>query len=757
MTILIIVESPSKCKKIESYLGSEYKCISSYGHFRCITGLKNVKINDTEITIDFDIIKGKEKQVQLLNKEIKKSTKVIIATDDDREGEAIGWHICDYFKLPLNTPRIIFHEVTKSALTKAVENPVILNMSMVNAQHCRQVLDLLVGYKISPVLWNYVSRTQNLSAGRCQTPALSLIYENQMLIENQEYNKIFTICGLFSSKNISFTCHHKFIKEDEILNFLNTSKNFVYNFELGKIVKVEKAPPKPFITSTLQQYTNTYFHYSPKETMSICQKLYENGYITYMRTDCAKYSQEFINYSNYYIKDNYGEEYNSNNLFCITLFDNKKSEGLAQEAHEAIRPTNIKTIDIDDKFSTKEKKIYKLIRDRTLQTMMADALYESYIMKIKAPLNSYYSNTFQNCLFLGWQIVEDKKEETFFHFFRNLSNNNIENNKIIAKETIQNLKTHINEGQMIQLLEKKGIGRPSTYASIVEKLQTRGYVKKENVNGKKIKTKEIVLDNNKIKETLKDSEFGKEKNRLILHPIGKTVYEFLYKYYNLLFKEEFTFEMEKELDDIKENKINYISSINRYNNFIVNLLKDQKKNLPVKEQQVINEKYSYVITKNGPCVTYKDVDNKTIFKNLKKNTNFETCLENSDNIEDYFQSSNDRNLGSYQNKDVIIKNGKYGYYIFYDDKNISIKHLEKKYDDIHLGDVIDLLYQDQKNINILREVNRDISIRKSKFGNYIFYQTEKMKKPKFIKIKDFSGDVLKCSKKEIENFVKTKI
>ena len=402
--------------------------------------------------------------------------------------------------------------------------------------------------------------------------------------------------------------------------------------------------------------------------------------------------------------------------------------------------------------------MYDIIRNRTLQTLMSNAVYESFNVKVPAPMKSYYSQTFQNPIFLGWQIIENKSQETYFHFFKNISCDNVNLNKVIAKETVSNLKGHLNEAQMIQVLEKKGIGRPSTFASIVDKLQSRGYVKKRNVNGKKIKTKEFILSNKKISQSEKDTEFGNEKNRLVIEPLGKTVHEFLSKYFDSLFKEEFTVQMERQLDEIKEQKINHIQCVNEYNNFIINLLKEQKKILPSKEDKIVNEKYNYVLTKYGPCLTYKDDENKTVFINLKKDTEYETCIENIDSIEEYFQNNIDINLGSYCNKDVIIKNGKYGYYISYNDKNISIKHIDKSYNEINLADVIDLLDNDNNtNQNILREVNKDISIRKSKYGNYIFYQTSQMKKPKFIKLKDFKLDIFKCDKREIEKFVKSKL
>jgi len=762
MTILIIVESPSKCKKIESFLGNNYKCISSYGHFRTLSSLKDITISNSQFQIQFDLDKAKLKNIKLMEKEIKKASKILLATDDDREGEAIAWHICDHFNLPLNTPRIIFHEITKNAIIKAVENPVTINMDMVYAQQTRQALDLLVGYKISPCLWTYISRNQGLSAGRCQTPALHLIYENQKKNECQEPEKVFQIHGLFTSKNILFQCVHSFKTKQEINDFMEKSKDYVYTIECGTMKQVKKVPPNPFITSTLQQYANSYAHYSPKETMSLCQKLYEAGYITYMRTDCAKYSKDFIFDGLKYIESEYGTDYKRTMINTISLQENKsKNNNLAQEAHEAIRPTNIKCNELDAKFSPKEKKMYQIIRNRTLMTLMANAHYESYVAKIQAPEKTYYSQTFQNLIFDGWQKIEKNETNPYFHYIQTLKND-INNNKIIAKETIHNIVSHINEAQMVQMLEKKGIGRPSTFSSIIDKIQTRGYVKKQNIVGKKYEIYEIIMEKNKIKEKQMEAEFGNEKNKLLLSPLGKSVIEFLYAYFQDLFNEQFTFEMEEKLDNIKNGEKNHIECSNDYNEFIKTLLKEQRKKMPKKENHSVNEKYDYVLTKFGPCLTYKE-DDKTHFINLKPQTDYETCVRNSDNLEILFaEKQATRNLGNYLELPVELKNGKYGAYISYNNNNISVKHLKKPYEEIHMGDIIDLLDTNESsdkptNPNMVRIVNDEISIRKSKYGNYIFYQTEKMKKPKFIKLKGFNENITTCSDSSIKKFVENSL
>ena len=769
MTTLIIVESPAKCKKIESYLGSGYKCIASCGHFRKLTSLKQIDIQNNTLSLKYDISSEKERNIKLMKSAISKADHILLATDDDREGESIAWHICDHFGLPITTERIIFHEITKTAILKAVSHTGQINMNMVRSQQSRQVLDLFVGYKISPCLWSHVSRKQNLSAGRCQTPALKLIYDNQQKIDNQVYDKTYTICGLFTSKNISFQCRHSFTTCDDIRSFMEESKTFQHTLSVGNTKQVKKLPPVPFITSTLQQHASSQHQYSPKDTMSMCQKLYEGGYITYMRTDCAKYSKDFVEDSIKFIDNEYGARYKRESLSAIVLNDDtntstndkknkqKDSNSLAQEAHEAIRPTNISTLILPESYSTKERKMYVIIRNRTLMTLMANAHYETCTCKITAPMDICYSQSFQNRVFDGWQIIEKTDVESYFHYIKTILPELVMN-KIHAKETILNLQNHLNEAQLVQMLEKRGIGRPSTFSSIIDKIQTRGYVKRQNVEGKEINVTEIVLENNKISKKDVNVVFGNEKNRLVLDPLGKIVVEFLYEYFEALFNEDFTMNMEKKLDGVKDGTTDYLVYLNEFDLFLNTLMKTQKELLPNKETYVINDKYSYIITKYGPCLTYKNDDNKVSFINLKSSVSYEMCLDQRDDLTSLQQPKKiERSLGEYQSKNVLLKNGRYGPYISYGDQTIALKDLDKKFDEIHMGDVIDMLDNTERavsgNPNIIREITSEISIRKSKFGNYIFYQTEQMKKPKFIKLKGFKPDIISCSKELIIKFV----
>ena len=355
---LVIVESPAKCKKIEEYLGNGYKCIASYGHIQNLATEFGLKCIDVENNFKptFSVLKEKERHISKMRSEIAKADEVILATDDDREGEGIAWHICQLFDLPINTTkRMIFHEITKTALQNAVANCGTLNIDLVNAQQARQVLDLLVGYIISPILWQKISRNSKtgLSAGRCQSPALRLVYDNQKDIESTPGKKAYNTTAYFTNKNILFTLNFNHNDETTMENFLEESVNHDHVITCQKPKVTTKNPPSPFTTSALQQSASSNYNISPKDTMKICQKLYEAGLITYMRTDSKCYSKEFIEKAKDYITNAYGDEYINKDVDKLSerneskpkkkpkKKDKEKDKVEAQEAHEAIRPTDI--------------------------------------------------------------------------------------------------------------------------------------------------------------------------------------------------------------------------------------------------------------------------------------------------------------------------------------------------------------------------------------------------------------------------------
>ena len=415
-TTLVIVESPAKCKKIEEYLGPGYKCVASYGHLRELPSLKIIdiehKFNPTYTIIDNAI---KKKQIEVLRKEIKNADEVILASDDDREGEKISFCVAQIFKLDINkTKRITFNEITESAIQNAIKNPRTINMDLVYAQQARQILDILVGFKVSPILWKFINNTKGkegaLSAGRCQTPALRLVYDNEEDIKGVEEKKVYNVTGYFTNSNLPFdlTPQGKFESEDTLTDFLDGSADFSHVYTCSKPVPILKKQPDPFTTSTLQQTASNELHYAPKETMRLCQSLYEGGYITYMRTDSKTYSQEFINSAKEYIIRNYEAKYINEHIDVLVSGSaakqnnneknnetkkkkSKKTEPqevketpAPQEAHEAIRPTNISLFELPETLDPKERRMYKLIWENTLESCMSPASFYSITANISA-------------------------------------------------------------------------------------------------------------------------------------------------------------------------------------------------------------------------------------------------------------------------------------------------------------------------------------------------------------------------------------
>ena len=770
---VVIVESPAKCKKIEGYLGPNYKCIASFGHIQELNGIKSIEI-DNNFKPNFNLLESKIQQINKIKTLLKNSKEVLIASDDDREGEAIGWHICQVFKLPLTTKRIIFHEITKPALERAVSNPTTLNMNIIHAQQARQVLDLLVGYKISPILWKNISRNSKdgLSAGRCQTPALRLVYDNQKDIDDSPGKKVYNTTGYFTKMNLGFSLNHNF----EIISFNSTTNNtmeqfleesvsFDHIYTCSKPKQTTKNPPTPFTTSSLQQKASSELNISPKDTMSICQKLYEAGFITYMRTDSTTFCLEFIEKASSFIKDKYGDTYLHTDVNRLSerkvekpkKKSNKKEEkeNNAQEAHEAIRPTDVTMEKIDDSFSSKEKRMYNLIWSVTVESCMSPALYNSISAKITAPMEQEYKYNSELVNFPGWKMVRGyEKENPEYQFLQTLKNNAIVNyNKITAKVSVKDLKSHYTEAKLIQLLEEKGIGRPSTFSTILEKIQERGYVKKDNIKGKKIKCVDYELVDDELAEMEDEREFGNEKNKLVVQPLGILVLEFLLKHYEKLFNYEYTKNMETDLDTIaKGDKIWH----NLCRECLTDIDECSKDLDGGGDKQIINidDNHVYMIGKYGPVIKKGDKDNAT-FLNVKKDIDLEKLKKGEYTLDEIVETkSGNKVIGKYKGNEVILKKGKFGNYITWGENKKSLNNIEKDVDELTMEDITKYIENTSAvNPSMIREINENTSIRKGKFGNYIFYKTHNMSKPKFIKLNKFKGDYNNCPIKELEDYV----
>ena len=749
-TTLVIVESPAKCKKIEEYLGQGYKCVATYGHLRTISSLKNINIaNNFEPTYSLlNESSIKKKQFEILQREIKKANDVILASDLDREGEMISYSIIELFDLPITTKRITFNEITQESITRSVLHPKTIDMNLVNAQKARQIVDILVGFKISPLLWKLIcapkGKDNSLSAGRCQTPALKLIYENQKEIDNSSKKKVYNTIGYFTNANLPFELNTQIEEDSQLLEFLNNSITFSHIYTCSLPIKKTTTSPEPFTTSRLQQTASNKLHLSPKETMQICQKLYEGGYITYMRTDSKVYSNEFMETVSKYIVKNYTEQYIKNQTMCY-----------AQEAHEAIRPTNIFLQDLPDEIESKSKKMYKLIWTNALESCMEDSTCWSLTATISAPsikssiesvTNSKikYSYTTELPDFLGWKIVENKlsRENKEFQYLSTIAKDSIVRyNKISSHITCKGVINHYTEARVVQLLEEKGIGRPSTFSYLIDKIQEKGYVKKKDCKGVEINCVDFELVDGNIQEIATKREFGNEKGKLIIQELGILVLELLENKCSELFNYEYTRTMEVLLDKIAKGETVWTDVCSTCNKEIDDLLatiKDESK-----YEIKIDDSNTYMIGKYGPivkCVEDKNGKQEVTFKTIKPDVDMSKIKTGECNINDIIEISKTKSIGQYQGNDVILRKGKFGLYASWGEKSKTLKELgNRPIENITFEEVTAILEKETDTCSgLIRKISNHLSIKTGAKGDYIFYKNQKMKKPLFFDIKKFS-------------------
>ena len=804
INVLVIVESPAKCKKIEEYLGPGYKVMASFGHLRMLDGLGSVDIahgfKPTYTMIQEPI---KLKQIEKLRSEIAKATDVILATDSDREGEAIAWHLCDMFGLSITgTKRIIFNEITEPALQFAIRNPTHLNMDLIYAQQARQILDLLVGFTITPFLWKCISKSKqnSLSAGRCQTPALKLIYENHLEILQSPGKFQYDTVGVFTNMNLRFNLNKQFLSKDVVLHFLEFCKTAIFRCSTTCPKKSIRKAPEPLTTSGLQQMASNELHMSPKETMKAAQQLYEGGYITYMRTDSKKYSSEFIAKTKQYIESTYGQQYISQNVDALasdikTNTNDKDKNNLVQEAHEAIRPVSIGITDTTDML-VKTQKLYKLIWTRTLESCMPSAQYNVITAKIQS--DPPFKEDNEECEFVykteqvsfaGWQIVkgttdvkgttEEKGETKAYQYFSLLKQNMlVVPKKIESKFNMVELKSHYSEARLVQLLEEKGIGRPSTFASLIDKIQEREYVSKQSVEGSKIECEDLLLTSEKkIIITSVKREFGNEKNKLVITPLGILVIEFLLKNFDTFFNYDYTRDMENALDLVATNKRQWASLCDECFMSLASVTKDLKEE--PKFSIKMDDTHTIIMGKFGPVIRRQVPDKvpdkvpsrsrqPVTFIPVKKDLDIVALQNQSEPIllEDVIDKTTVKSnglIGKYKGVDLFIKKGKYGIYAQWTIDGIetrSLKELDSKpIDQIEYIEVLRILEKDlvldpEKPVGFVRELSSTLSIRNGKFGDYIFYKKPRVKSPQFFKLKDFTGDARKCDKEVLLNWIK---
>jgi DNA topoisomerase-1 len=776
--ILVIVESPSKCRKIEKYLGPGYKVIATYGHIMKLNSLENIEIFNN-FNCNYDLISDKLENIELIRQYINDVPEVILACDNDREGEAICRSICRLFQLPLETTkRIIFTEITETAIQYAIRNPTIINMNLVNSQQAREVLDILVGFTISPILWSNITRRHktSLSAGRCQTPALRLVYDNYLEIKNSCSELRYKIFGTFTNLNLKFELNKEYKKPEEVKNFLELCKQYDFIYTGITTNETRRSPPEPLSTSRIQQIASNNLNLSPKDTMKYAQELYENGYITYMRTDCKKYSEEFINLMTRCIITTYSQEYLRENLNEYVKPIN------SDEPHEAIRPVNIdikkSQLENSSNISVKAIKLYELIWENTLQSCMSHSVYNIITCATSAPENNEFRHKIENNIFLGWETINNTKkcDTNIIYYIQNLRvNSSIPYKKIESEFMMKGKKSHLSEAALVNLLEEKGIGRPSTFASLIDKIQFRNYVEKKDIEGIEIKNYNYKLKQNIsiIEENEVSIIVGNEKNKLMITHLGIIVIEFIIEKMEELFNYEYTKNMELELDLIASgNKIWQTLCQSCYNNLdqiTRNINNVQSFSIKIDDNNsLIMGKYGPVIkvtNKYGKFSNFLKVRDDLDLDELRsKNVVIlEDVIENNTITKNTNTNKNTTDsIGKYKGKDLYVKKGKYGIYAQWGDERKSLKEefgSPTNLNNIKYLDVLRYLEKDDildrnKPPGFVKELTENISIRNGKWGDYIYYKKPRVKNPVFIPLKDFNENHRTCDKQILLNWLK---
>ena len=543
---LVIVESPAKAKTIEKYLGKDFQVLSSVGHIR-----KDTKVDvDNDFAVTYEIDPDHEKVVKELKKAAKSADTIWLATDEDREGESISWHLLEVLKLPQTTNRITFHEITESALKEAIAHPRTVDMNMVSSQQARQTLDMLVGYDLSGVVRRKVPGA--ISAGRVQSPALRLIVEREREIDDFNGKSGFKVTGTFKKGRSSFQANLEKSSEPKTEEDAKTflEKLSGQEFTVNSVEKSEgtKSGPTPFTTAALQIEANSKLGFSARTTMSAAQSLYQAGHITYHRTDSLNLSKQAIGQIAHYIEENFGKNY-----LHIRTFKTKSAG--AQEAHEAIRPTNIKKETAGK--TEYEKKLYNLIRTRTLATQMENAK----VAKTTVNLSHNFIAKGETIIFDGFLKVYGKSKD--LELPELTKGDIVKYTEIIAHQTFTKPPARYTEGSLVKKLEELGIGRPSTYASIMSAIQTRGYVEKGESEGHPHDVIEYVLTDSVSKQIVQEKT-GATKGKLVPTPVGELVSDFLSQNFDQIVDYDFTANIEEDLDKIAENKLERVKMLKNF-------------------------------------------------------------------------------------------------------------------------------------------------------------------------------------------------
>ncbi len=537
---LVIVESPAKAHTIEKYLGKDFTVLASVGHIR-----KDTKVDKNTFDVTYEVDPGHKSVITDLKKAAKDADKIWLATDEDREGEAISWHLCEVLKLPKDTARITFHEITKSALEEAIKNPRTVDMNMVASQQARQTLDMLVGFDLSGIVRKKVPGA--ISAGRVQSPALRLIVEREQAIEKFASKYSFKVSGDFG---FDAKLDHEFESEEDARKFLEQLIGANYKVNAIDNTPGVRKPAPPFTTASMQIEANSKLGFSTRTTMQAAQSLYQAGMITYHRTDSLNLSKQAIASMASYVENNYGKEY-------LKVRNFKTKDASAQEAHEAIRPTDINR-EVAGK-TDYEKRLYALIRARALATQMADAKIETTTITITTPTPHVFVGKGDVVTFDGFLKVHGRVKENELPKLH--VGDSVEAESIIAHQTYAKPQARYTEGSLVKKLEELGIGRPSTYATIMTAIQARGYVVKGESDGEERQVTELRLKDNNISSEIVTEKFGANKGKLIPTPIGELISAFLTDNFKNIVDYKFTANIEKDLDLIADAKLDRVKML----------------------------------------------------------------------------------------------------------------------------------------------------------------------------------------------------
>lgn len=739
---LVIVESPAKAKTIEKFLGKDYKVMSSYGHIR------DLKKKDLGVDIEhnykplYEIPADKKKVVSELKAAAKDADVVWLASDEDREGEAISWHLFDTLGLKdANTKRIVFHEITKDAILHAIDTPRKIDKNLVDAQQARRVLDRIVGFELSPVLWKKVKPA--LSAGRVQSVAVRLIVEREREIENFHSEAAYRVIAIFtktengSEYEIKAELNKRLKTKKETIELLEKLASTQFSVEDIVTKPVKKSPAAPFTTSTLQQEAARKLGYSVGQTMMLAQKLYESGKITYMRTDSVNLSALAINTSKSEVESVYGKQYVKTRQFST------KSKG-AQEAHEAIRPTYMSEHSVSG--SAQEKKLYELIWKRTIASQMADAELEKTTVTIGTPQTE-----------LKFQVIgEVIKFDGFLHvYLEGTDDENADDNEgllppmkvkenllmkeITATERFSQRPPRYTEASLVRKLEELGIGRPSTYAPTISTIQNREYVEKSEIEGTERKYNVLTLANGKITDKDKTEIAGADKNKLIPTDIGMVVNDFLTEYFPGILDYNFTATVEKEFDQVAEGSENWTNMIDRFYKVFHPVVDEA---MTVQTDHKVGERILGVDPKSGRQVSVKigrfgpmaqigtpEDEDKPIFASLQKTQSISTItLEEVMRLFDL-----PRSLGEFEDKEMTVAVGRFGPYVRHNGQFVSLPKGVDPYsitDEEAINLILEKRKKDSEKVIKTFPEDADLQILNGRYGPYISYQKKNFKIPK---------------------------